>query len=603
MPRALYRPLSLFKALDPRRSLATSIGWLVVVLSLGLAALAGFWEGELARDSLLEQRAERAANAAEQWSSGLDAALAQRRQPLRTAAAMVPKAVLVADAPRLAAVFRDLQAGYPELVWIGLATADGRMLASTPAPSAGESVVDQTWFRQGLLRPWIGQVDPPAQAAPPAAAPDGHPPPGRWLVLAVPVQDASGHAIGVIGAHLEWAWVLGAAEKLRQRVPLLAGGDALLLDAADRVLIGPAGVQGRSASPGLSHVFASVRPSESGGLHALGWRVLLQWSGADATRQADAARRRIVGLALGLGALAALIGIGLVGRLTRRLSGLTAAVQVAHPRAGHGVAVPRGHDEVSQLGHAFNALLLSLQQERDALARLSGELELRVQARTREVERLAEEARYAAVVRERLRIARDMHDTLAHSMMAMLTEVRMLRKLHVHDPQALPAELERAEQAAREGLSEARAAIMQMRFNGVRDIGLGPALADALTQFTHRSGLPVAYSADPQAARFADARAETVFRIAEEALRNIERHAAAAHVTVGLQDGPGGCLVLTVADDGVGFDPQVARHGQYGLVGLREQAHLVGAELTITSVAGQGSRLQLSLRTEPDLHS
>src|SRR5207302_9172429 len=120
---------------------------------------------------------------------------------------------------------------------------------------------------------------------------------------------------------------------------------------------------------------------------------------------------------------------------------------------------PAGQEQVAARGHAFSVLLDSLSRERDALNKLTEELEQRVQARTREVERLAADSRYAAVVRERLRLARDLHDTLAHSMMALLAEIRTLRKLHAHEPAALAAELERAEQVARDGLNEARAAI------------------------------------------------------------------------------------------------------------------------------------------------
>ena len=78
-----------------------------------------------------------------------------------------------------------------------------------------------------------------------------------------------------------------------------------------------------------------------------------------------------------------------------------------------------GLDEVAQLGRAFANVLTDLQNERRELKNLSLELERRVAVRTREVERLAEETRYAAIARERLKMARDLHDTLAHSMMAL----------------------------------------------------------------------------------------------------------------------------------------------------------------------------------------
>ncbi|MBI3571343.1 MAG: sensor histidine kinase, partial [Gammaproteobacteria bacterium] len=232
---------------------------------------------------------------------------------------------------------------------------------------------------------------------------------------------------------------------------------------------------------------------------------------------------------------------------------------------------------------------------------LSAELEQRVATRTREVERLAEETRYAAVVRERLKIARDLHDTLAHSMMAMFTEVRLLRKLHIHDPAALPDELVRAEQVAHQGLKEARAAIAQMRFNAVRDVGLGAALADAIKHFSERTGLAVDFSSEPRAAGLADARAEALFRIAEEALRNVERHAMASLVRVRLRDATDGHLELSIEDDGVGFDSSASHPGHYGLVGLREQAQLIGAELSIQSTPRAGTTLRLSLRVLPDL--
>ncbi len=199
------------------------------------------------------------------------------------------------------------------------------------------------------------------------------------------------------------------------------------------------------------------------------------------------------------------------------------------------IEVPSGHDEVAQLGGAFAKVLDDLHQERSELLRLSSELERRVAVRTREVERLAEESRYAAIVRERLQIARDLHDTLAHSMMAMLSEVRLLRRLQVHDPDSMAGELARAEEVAHAGLNEARSAITQMRGNSVRDTGLGPALAKAIERFKDHTGLEVEFSTDTNAARFGDERAETLFRMTEEALRNIERHARASKARVSLR--------------------------------------------------------------------
>jgi signal transduction histidine kinase len=298
---------------------------------------------------------------------------------------------------------------------------------------------------------------------------------------------------------------------------------------------------------------------------------------------------------------AAMIGVTLARRLTRRLSDLTTQAQRVANHQAEGIVEPTGHDEVAVLGRAFGRLLRRLRIEHDELDRMTRELERRVQARTREVERLAEESRYAAVVRERLRLARDLHDTLAHSMMEMLVEVRTLRMLHAHHPERLAEELERAEQVAREGLKEARDAVGQMRLNKVRDLGLGAALSSAVARLAERTGLDVRYEADPRAASFADPRAEAVFRIAEEALRNIDRHAQAAHVEVSLKDADGDAIELTISDDGVGFDPDLAHPGHFGVEGIREQSQLIGAALELQGAPGRGTRLRLRLRVGPEM--
>jgi signal transduction histidine kinase len=266
---------------------------------------------------------------------------------------------------------------------------------------------------------------------------------------------------------------------------------------------------------------------------------------------------------------------------------------------GARIDVPAGRDEVAQLARAFARILEDLQQERGELKALSHELERRVAARTREVERLAEEARYAAIVRERLKIARDLHDTLAHSMMAILSEIRYLRRLEMHDPAAVPRELARAEEVAHEGLKEVRTAITQMRVTAVRETGLGPALANAFKLFIDRTGLSGECSAEPQAAPFGDERAETLLQMAQEALRNVERHAMATRVSVTLRITDGTHLELKIEDNGMGFDPDSLPPGHFGLVGLREQAALIGAELRIDSKPQEGTTLSVLLPLSP----
>jgi signal transduction histidine kinase len=202
-------------------------------------------------------------------------------------------------------------------------------------------------------------------------------------------------------------------------------------------------------------------------------------------------------------------------------------------------------------------------------------------------------------VRERLKIARDLHDTLAHSMMAILSEIRFLRRLQARDPKALTKELARAESIAHEGLQEARNAITQMRVTAVRESGLGPALAEVFERFVNLTGITGEFQADDAAAHFGDERAETIVRMTQEALRNIERHAKATKVTLRLQSSDEATLALQIEDNGVGFDPREIPLGHFGIVGLREQAELIGAQLDIQSKSDRGTTLRVVLPLSP----
>jgi signal transduction histidine kinase len=137
----------------------------------------------------------------------------------------------------------------------------------------------------------------------------------------------------------------------------------------------------------------------------------------------------------------------------------------------------------------------------------------------------------------------------------------------------------------------------------VRETGLGPALSIAFQRFLDRTGLAGDFSADPEAARFGDERAETLLRMAQEIFRNIERHSMATRVTVRLRITDGTQLELDVEDNGVGFDPLAIPPEHYGILGLREQAEFIGAALLIDSKSNQGTRLSISLRLSPEAFS
>lgn len=488
-----------FRALDPRRSLATAVAWLAVALSLAIA-LALVAVGDYAAHSMLAQRDALMGRLAAQVAAELELALMNAPQGV----SMPP---VLPSRPRLVALVERVRE------------------RTKPDPSARVLLLDEQ----------------------------------HQVVFAHP------------------------ADPQRLRLPPLLPQVALLPgDDGQRTVVVTAPRDAGSPLAGLGLYVAVLQPADDRG-------------------HGGSLQEKLTAISVLLSITAALVGAGFARGLTRRLGELTAQVQRVARQEADSIVEPKGRDEVAMLGRAFSRLLQALRREHDELDHLTQELEQRVQARTREVERLAADSRYAAVVRERLRLARDLHDTLAHSMMEMLVEVRTLRMLHAHDPQKLGAELERAEEVARQGIKEAREAVSQMRLNAVRDLGLGAALGSAANRFAERTGLDVRFHADTQAASFADPRAETLFRIAEETLRNIDRHASAARVDIALKDLGNGEIELSITDDGVGFDPAAAHPGHYGLIGMQEQAQLIDAELVLHSAPGAGATVRLRLRVGPEM--
>jgi signal transduction histidine kinase len=618
---------TLLRYLDPRRSLASAIGWLVFALSTGLVLVASAWVDDIVRTSLFDQRARQLDSTANRIGAELNLNLALRLQSVRAIATLLATELRDENQATIRRNIENLQQTSPEFEWIGVANEQGRVLAATHGVVEGASVADRSWFALGLKGVRIGDVRPATMAArAPADASDAAP--GSFVELTAPVIDAGGRTVGVIGAQLSRRWLLDLAGSLGDELRGEAGTEALLLDHDGAVLIGPASVNGkrwkstdestdtamptiRANTPGSSagstariealadgrrYLVAHATPGAADALRALGWRVAVLQPLQDATQRARILQVQIAAILLGLGLLTTLLGVVLARHLTRDLDAIARSADTVRSGATQRIAVPRGRNEAARLGRALDELLTSLQRERSDLRNLNAELDQRVAARTREIERLAEEARYAAVVRERLKIARDLHDTLAHSMMAMLTEIRLLKRLTTASPGAIAEELSRAEETAHQGLKEARAAIAQMRFNPVRDAGLATALGDSVKLFVERTGIPVDYTSDVQASAFADERAETLFRIAEEAMHNVERHAGATRVTISLRAPSGGHgLTLTINDDGAGFDVEAAHPGHYGLAGLREQAQLIGAVLTIHSAPRHGTSISVAL--------
>jgi signal transduction histidine kinase len=205
----------------------------------------------------------------------------------------------------------------------------------------------------------------------------------------------------------------------------------------------------------------------------------------------------------------------------------------------------------------------------------------------RELEQSREAEARAAVLAERQRLAREMHDVLAHSLsgLALQLEGARLRASGLGDAQLVES-LERAHHLARSGIEEARRAIGMLRDDELPGPERLPAL---VADFERDTGVPAAIRVEGEGHVLdSDARL-TLFRTAQEALTNVRKHARAARVELRLAYEPTGAR-LSVED--FGAPPEAPSNGGYGLTGMRERAELLGGTLT-AAPTDAGFRVEL----------
>lgn len=216
-----------------------------------------------------------------------------------------------------------------------------------------------------------------------------------------------------------------------------------------------------------------------------------------------------------------------------------------------------------------------------------------VEQANRQLRGYAATVEHLATSRERVRLARAMHDTLAHSLSALIIQFEAVEALQETDPAAAYAHLERLKQQARAGLDETRQAIMDLRSSPVEELGLASALEQLASRFSQRNGLQVNWSTSGERVPLLPAQANALYRIAEEALDNVEHHAGASQVSMHLSYADG--VTLSIQDNGQGFDPAAVDPRRYGLVGIYERAALVEGQVRLDSASSQGTALTVQI--------
>jgi signal transduction histidine kinase len=208
--------------------------------------------------------------------------------------------------------------------------------------------------------------------------------------------------------------------------------------------------------------------------------------------------------------------------------------------------------------------------------------------------RLHQRARQAAVLEERHRLARELHDSVTQALygISLYTEAAE-RALADGDTAPAVTNLQDIGETTREALAETRLLLFELRPPLLEEQGLAAALRTRLDAVEARAGLEVSFESCGDE-RLPLETEQELFRLAQEALNNVLKHAHARSLRVCL-DVAADSAALEVADDGLGFEPSLRGGGGYGMQGMRERAERLGGTLSIDSSPGAGTRLRVEV--------
>ena len=227
--------------------------------------------------------------------------------------------------------------------------------------------------------------------------------------------------------------------------------------------------------------------------------------------------------------------------------------------------------DITRLRQAFNLMLARLESERTG----SATAVLR-----------AQEA-------ERARVARDLHDEVNQALAAVSLRLAATAE---HAPPEFAEELAETQRLAGQAMQELLGLARELRPAALDDHGLLPALRTQVRLFGERWSIPAHFAADGTRPLLGEFEQLVVYRVVQEALSNIARHANAQKVKVAVLGCNTAALKVTITDDGDGFHPNRLRDGRSGLAGMRERALLAGGRLEIRSAPGEGTSVELTVR-------
>ncbi|RMF90877.1 MAG: HAMP domain-containing protein [Nitrospinota bacterium] len=456
-------------------------------------------------------------------------------------------------------------------------------------------------------------------------------PGGRKIYAVVPVRDWRGKLVGVVGGELD-----PESSRFRSLLHPLRLGDTTYLELVDGQGIVLASTRkGRTFQKSdhgrfLRRLIQEKRSvvgtchscHEEGGvperereviafapLRVAPWGVSIRQAEKEALASVLLIRQRLFLIGTLTVLLSLLFAWGVARSVTRPLGVLTQAAQrIAQGNLDEPIPA-LGEDEIGRLAYTFDQMRLALQDSLATIAEGKRDLEKRVQERTQELERLYRELQSKEEIRgellkkvitaqeeERKRIARELHDETSQALATLLVS---LETGVATAPDRLKEHLYRMKEMVDRTLDSVHRLIFDLRPSLLDDLGLSSALRWSAERHLESLGIDLSFTVTGVERRLPPEVETTLFRIGQEAISNIARHADAESVRVVIAFNEKS-VCLQIEDDGKGFEPeQVVQAGQggqgLGILGMQERAALLEGNLVIQSAPGRGTRVHVEV--------
>lgn len=224
-----------------------------------------------------------------------------------------------------------------------------------------------------------------------------------------------------------------------------------------------------------------------------------------------------------------------------------------------------------------------------------GRLINQLEETTQQLEEERDKNAELAVLRERERLARDMHDGLGHTLVALSVQLEAIQRLYPVEPQKASAMIDESKKTIRESMDSLRRTLAGMRTPGLNDRPLVVALHGLCREFEENAKLKVECTIAARADELPRPIAEVLWRVAQESLNNVQKHAQASQVNISLRYGAKH-VILEITDDGIGMPADAhQRPNRLGLTGMMERLEGLGGTFTAESTQGVGATIRAEI--------